>query len=244
MIPKKNSTHRLKREIRHFTNLDHIWWGAKTAAGQARYDNKAELLVRMCKPEKDTKILEVGCGDGEFTRRLLLTRAKIIATDVTPEVVRKGRRAPHSKNIKFYVENAEKLSFKDKTFDIVCGVSLLHHVDTETALREAYRVLKAGGQLFFTEPNLLNPHILLGLYGPSLRKRMEFSPDETALVRWKLEKMLKRIGFRNSLVRNYDFLHPKTPAIAINFMEGVSSVLEKIPLVKEISGSLLVYAVK
>lgn len=233
-----------KNEIAHFTNLEHIWWGAKTPAGQKRYDNKFEILKKICKPQSKHLILEIGCGDGEFTKRLIHLNSKIIATDLTPSVVAKGRKTIKGKNIKFMVDNAEKMQFKNNSFDIVCGVSILHHIDREKTLKEVFRVLKPGGQLFFTEPNLLNPHIFAGLNINWLRERMEFSPDETALIRWEVTKLLKRIGFKKVAVTNYDFLHPKTPTSLIKAVEKISDALEKMPFIKEISGSLIVWATK
>lgn len=235
---------RNKNEITHFSQMDHIWWGALTPAGQKRYDNKFEAFKKICKPNKTHKILEIGCGDGEFTKRLLHLNAQIVATDITPKVVQKGKRDVKAKNIKFLVDDAEKMQFKDKTFDFVCGVSILHHIDTQKALSESFRVLKPAGELFFTEPNLLNLHIFAGLHLGWLRSRMEFSPNETALIRWQVAQMLKSAGFKEVSVSNYDFLHPKTPASMIDVVKKMSNVLEKVPLVKEISGSLIVWAKK
>ena len=68
-----------------------------------------------------------------------------------------------------------QMSFKNKSFDIVCGISILHHVNTKKTLQECYRVLKDGGRLFFTEPNLLNPIINITTNIKPLRKVMEYS---------------------------------------------------------------------
>lgn len=234
----------IQREIHHFNNLEHIWWGARTPAGQIRYNCKANLFKQLCHPNSKTKILEIGCGDGEFTRRLLQTKARIIATDVTPSVVDRGRQLLRRPRLQFRLANCEKLPFTDQSFDIVCGISILHHVHPKKALTEAYRVLKPGGQIFFTEPNLYNPNIYLILHIGYLRRLCEQSPDETALVRWQTAKLLQGVGFSNIQVKNYDFLHPLTPASLVPFITRVSSILENLPLIKEISGSLLIYAKK
>lgn len=235
---------RKANEIKHFSSLEHIWWGAKTPAGQKRYDNKFTKLVEVCKPKNGIKILEIGAGDGEFTNRLKKLNANIVATDITPVVIKRAKRNIKKKNIKFKIENAEKLSFKNESFDLVCGVSILHHLSIQKALKEVHRVLKIGGKAFFTEPNLINPIIFLGLNIPELRKKMEFSPDETALMRYKTKKILKKTGFRKSCVSNYDFLFPKTPISLMSCVEKLGNILEKTPLIKEISGSLLIYAEK
>lgn len=235
---------RMKREVRHFSLLSSVWWGTRTASGQRRYDNKADLLKVLCKVRKGMKILEIGCGDGEFTKRLVDTNSLIVATDITPKLLAKGQQSIKAKGVQFLKEDAQDLNFPDNTFDIVCGVSVLHHVDTHKALREAYRVLKKGGQIFFTEPNLLNPNIWLGLHLPWLKKKMDFSPDETALIRWQVEVILEQSGFRKVLVRNYDFLHPLTPDFLINLVDKIGKVFERLPLIKEISGSIVIWAKK
>ncbi|OGC47744.1 hypothetical protein A2886_01825 [candidate division WWE3 bacterium RIFCSPHIGHO2_01_FULL_42_13] len=240
-LPSLNVT---AEEIQHFSQLEHIWWGAQTTVGQIRYDLKAEKFKECIPDFKNKKVLEIGCGDGEFTKRILNFGAKIIATDVTPAVVQRGRQLIHHPSVKFIVDNAEKMKFANKSMDVVCGVSILHHVNIKKVLSESYRVLKPGGQLFFTEPNLINPQIFLGLHVPFLRRRWEFSPSETALIRWQVEGRLRRVGFRTIRVVNYDFLHPLTPTPLIKVVHRMSQLLERTPLLKEISGSLLIYAQK
>lgn len=235
---------RVDKEIEHFSELSHIWWGAKTIAGQKRYDNKLELFTRLCHLRGKENILEMGCGDGEFSKRLVKLNVNVTATDVTPQVIKRAKKDIKNKRISFKVENAEKISFKNGNFNIVCGISILHHLNAYRALQEAYRVLKNGGQIFFTEPNLLNPHIWLGLHIPYLRQKMEFSPDESALTRWQVAKILKQIGFSDISVVNYDFLHPNTPPLLINFIQVLGRILEKTPIIKEFSGSLMIWAKK
>ncbi len=233
-----------RREIKHFSSLPHIWWGAKTLAGQRRYDRRFELFKKICNPSKNSKILEIGCGDGEFTKRLIILPSKIVAQDLTPKVIKKAKIRFKQKNVKFEIGNAESLNYKNNSFDIVCGISILHHINLRKALKEARRVLKPNGQIFFSEPNLLNPVIYAGLNLSFLRKRMEYSPDEKALLRWQSRDLLKEIGFRKINVFNYDFLHPSTPPFLIKYIEHLSNIFDKKPLIKEISGSLIINAKK
>ena len=53
--------------------------------------------------------------------------------------------------------DAHKLDFPDNTFDMVFGTGILHHLDTETAVKELYRVLKPDGEIVFGEPLARNP---------------------------------------------------------------------------------------
>lgn len=238
---------RTTQEISHFTNLPHVWWGARTPAGQKRYDNKALHFAKTCNIKKGLKILEVGCGDGEFTKRLARVidgESKITAIDITPKLINRAKGYIRNANLTFKVADLERLPFTDRIFDVVCGISILHHVNIKRALGEINRVLKKDGEIFFTEPNMLNPHVYLGLHIKPLRKRMECSDSETAFIRWQLLKILENARFRNIEVKNYDFLHPHTPKFLIGIVERMSQIAEKILLIKEISGSLMIYAKK
>jgi hypothetical protein len=48
----------------------------------------------------------------------------------------------------------------------------------------------------------------------------------------------------NISVTPFDFLHPATPKKLINFIKNLGELLEKMPLIKEFSGSLLIYGRK
>ncbi|AKM83711.1 hypothetical protein A2422_02435 [Candidatus Woesebacteria bacterium RIFOXYC1_FULL_31_51] len=235
---------RIQQEIKHFTELEYIWSGQKTPAGQKRYDNKAVLFRKICKPVAKDKVLEIGSGDGVFTKRLKGIKSQIVATDITPAVIERSKKIIKFEGLTYKIENCEKMSFKNKSFDIVCGISILHHVNTKKTLQECYRVLKDGGRLFFTEPNLLNPIINITTNIKPLRKVMEYSPGEKALLKKDVEKILHDTGFSLVSVKNYDFLLPWAPQSMISFLETAGTVLEKIPFLKEISGSLLIYAEK
>ena len=57
------------------------------------------------------------------------------------------------------------LAFPEASCDVVFGVSVLHHLELDTALREIRRVLKPHGVMIFAEPLDINP---LGRHGPGV----------------------------------------------------------------------------
>jgi hypothetical protein len=69
------------------------------------------------------------------------------------------------------------------------------------------------------------------------------SPDETAFVRWKLKSDLQRLGFQEVEIRPFDWLHPAVPARLIPLASAIGGGLERIPLIREFSGSLFIKAV-
>ena len=238
---------RIQNEVQHgekiANNAVNIWgWG--TPAGKARANRRASYFIQHGGVTAGKKVLEIGCGTGEFTKRIAQTGADITAVDISPDLLEIARETTPNVNVSFLIQNVEKLDFEDGSFDVVIGSSILHHLNLNPAIKEVYRVLKREGGIVFTEPNMLNPQIWLERNIPVIRKLTNNSPDETAFIRWRLKKELMNFGFKNVSIRPFDFLHPFTPDMLIPFISNIGNLVEKIPLAKEIAGSLLIYASK
>ncbi|MFQ5964304.1 MAG: class I SAM-dependent methyltransferase [Candidatus Scalinduaceae bacterium] len=215
-------------------------WNWETPAGKERWARRVKMLTSHIKP--DMKVLEIGCGTGYFTNEIVKTKAEIVAIDISPDLLETAQKEITAENVTFKIENAYKLSFDDNTFDTVIGSSVLHHLKLEDALRELYRVLKPDGTIFFTEPNMLNPHIAIEKIIPIVRRRMGNSPDETAFFRWSLKGKLRKYGFENIHISPFDFLHPQTPKILIPTIKLIGDIAEHTPVISEIAGSLFIKA--
>jgi hypothetical protein len=68
------------------------------------------------------------------------------------------------------------------------------------------------------------------------------SADETAFIRTKLQRVLRESGFENIRIVPFDWLHPATPPRWMPLVQSLGRVLERIPIIREFSGSLLVSA--
>jgi SAM-dependent methyltransferase len=223
-------------------NAEDIWgWG--TPAGKLRADRRARFFIELGGLNHNSRVLEIGCGTGLFTRKVYdVTNAQITAIDISEDLLEQAReKLPEAD---FRIEDAMALSFGDNSFDCVYGSSILHHLDFEKALNEIFRVLKPGGSMIFAEPNMINPQIFLQKNIPALKRWMGDSPDETAIVRWSFEKLMKKTGFENVKIFPYDFLHPAVPKPLIPIIKKTGEIVEKIPLLKEIAGSVVIYGQK
>jgi SAM-dependent methyltransferase len=117
-------------------------------------------------------------------------------------------------------------------------------LEIESALREIRRVLKPEGSIYFTEPNMMNPQIAVQKNVPAIKQRLGGSPDERAFFRWPLKRRLERAGFRAVRIEPFDFLHPRIPPSWIPMIQNLGCFLEKMPLLREIAGSLYIRALK
>ena len=237
---------RLEREIQHGRYLlrhgaGEIWnW--EGPAGRIRWQRRVQMLTSHL--HAGDNVLELGCGVGYFTRELARTGASITAVDISPELLQAAREYCSAPNVTFEIQNAYDLTYADGQFTSVVGSSVLHHLEITEALRQIYRVLKPGGLICFTEPNMLNPQIALQKNVPVIKRHLGDSPDETAFFRWPLRRWIQQAGFRDVRIEPFDFLHPKVPAGWIPLVRNLSNFLEKLPLLREIAGSLYLRAAK
>ena len=237
---------RLANEIRHGRFLAERGageiWNWESPAGKLRWVRRAKMLTNHLAP--GMTVLELGCGTGYFTRELARSGGNIVAIDVSPELLEIARANCSPPNVRYEIQNAYQLSYADAVFDSVVGSSVLHHLEIEAAVREIYRVLKPGGTMCLTEPNMLNPQIAIQKNVAWVKRKLGDSPDETAFFRWPLRSLLERIGYREIRIDPFDFLHPKTPVPVINGVNALGRFLESVPVISEFAGSLYIRAVK
>jgi len=237
---------RLVREIEHGKYLISSGagevWNWESPAGKLRWQRRVKMLSSVL--HNNDRVLELGCGTGYFTRELVKLKVHVTAIDISPELIEVAKNEIKAENVSFEVQNAYEMTYGLNQFDAIIGSSVLHHLEIEKAMTEMFRVLKPGGMIAFTEPNMLNPQIALQKNIPWLKRKLGDSPDETAFFSWKIKKLLHRAGFKNVHVMPFDFLHPAIPAKLIKPVMRISRIAEKTPLLKAIAGSLFIQAVK
>jgi ubiquinone/menaquinone biosynthesis C-methylase UbiE len=113
------------------------------------------------------RVLEVACGRGGFVCDLRRRGARVTGCDFSGAALRVGkekvRRTDARRGAQGFVQgDAQGLPFSDASFDIVISCETIEHVPNPwLAMKEMYRVTRAGGRLFLTTPNYLN---FMGLY--------------------------------------------------------------------------------
>lgn len=109
-----------------------------------------QLVDRI--PNKAGRILDVACGPGASTRRLMRSYAPDMITAVNisqAQVAEARKRAP---GCTIHLMDATRLDFPEAEFDAVICVEAAFHFDTrDIFLREALRILKPGGSLVLSD---------------------------------------------------------------------------------------------
>ncbi len=112
------------------------------------------VLSRRGAPYAEPTLLDCGCGDGEFTIKVakILGATRTLGVDVLPENVALLRL----RGIEGVVANLDRgLPIGGESVDVIVASHVIEHVaDTDTLVREAYRVLKPRGDFVVATPNL------------------------------------------------------------------------------------------
>ena len=102
------------------------------------------------------RMLEVGTGKGYFTLALALKEYRFISVDISEEEQLIARHNVHYYGcehcVEFRIENAERLSFKDGSFDSIFSVNMIHHLAHPfTVIDEFMRVLSLKGKMIVSD---------------------------------------------------------------------------------------------
>lgn len=230
---------RIRREQEHDRRIladAERFWGWSTPAGERRVARRIALLEEALRGVPGPWI-EIGCGTGVFSRRLSGGPFRV-AVDISHELL--GRLRAGGAAARAVQADIHRLPFADASVGAVFGVSVLHHLRYRAALREIRRVLRPGGVLALSEPNILNPlAFVLKLLPPVKRWAGDVSHEIAFFRRW-LAADLARAGFSDVKAEPFDFLFPLLPGGAA--LDPALRRLERVPLLRELSGSLWIRA--
>lgn len=123
-------------------------------------DAQADAIWRLLELDRGMDVLDLACGHGRIANRLASRGARVTALDATAPFLNRAREKASELNVEVeYVEgDMRSLPFPDGRFDRVISwfTSFGYFDDQENrrVLREAHRVLRAGGKLLIENNNL------------------------------------------------------------------------------------------
>jgi 2-polyprenyl-6-hydroxyphenyl methylase/3-demethylubiquinone-9 3-methyltransferase len=95
-------------------------------------------------------VLDVGCGGGFLSNHLGSLGHRVTGLDASRDALAIASRYDHSGLVRYQQGDALQLPFDDASFDVVCAMDFLEHVENpDQVIAEAARVLKPSGLFFF-----------------------------------------------------------------------------------------------
>jgi SAM-dependent methyltransferase len=118
-------------------------WDPERYARSARFVSDLALpVVELLAPQPDERILDLGCGDGVLTEKLVAAGCKVLGVDASPAMV----AATQKRGLSAQVIVAEQLPFGEE-FDAVFSNAALHWMkQPDAVIAGVWRALKPGGR--------------------------------------------------------------------------------------------------
>lgn len=148
-------------QTRRFFDTAASGWTARYANDAAVGARKARFLdavqPRFAKP---ADILDFGCGSGDIALHLAGQGHRLTGYDLSAAMIEQARRTDSAQQVRWIARGIDAaLPFADASFDAVVTSSVLEYVPAlDATLKDLARVLRPGGWLFATVPDMRDPH--------------------------------------------------------------------------------------
>ena len=122
-----------------------------TAAAPLAHQAIHDTVVGMLEKLPRRALLDVPAGEGALGARLIAAGFEVSFCDLYPEIFRLNNREIRRGDLN------DKLPFDDRSFDDVTCLEGLEHIENpQQAMREFSRLMRPGGHLIVSVPNILN----------------------------------------------------------------------------------------
>ena len=161
--------------------IQEMW--TQSAEGYSRNNNQelqsdrkdvwTQAILENAPREGKLKVLDIGCGPGEFSILMALAGHDATGVDLTPAMLEQARANAKKYNVEvnFMNMDVQNLEFEDETFDLVIARNVTWNLqDAEGFFKGCQRVLKKGGRIVYFDANWY-----LHLYDEEFRKQKEIA---------------------------------------------------------------------
>jgi SAM-dependent methyltransferase len=203
-----------------------VVWGLGDYAVMARvFEPAAVALCDLCAVSAGQEVLDVGAGTGNFTVACAREGASVVASDLAPGMIERGRARTEEEgyDVEWVQADVEDLPFEDDRFDCVgSAFGAFIAPRPEVAAAEMFRVVRPGGTVGMTV------WAADGLFGDLSALGQRFSPPapegigrpqewgDEATARARLEGLAARVEVERGTV---DFFAESPEAFAAQFAE-------------------------
>ena len=135
-------------------------WAAKYAPDGPLVGRRTSLSAAVSQnAQAGDRVLDLGCGTGELARVLAAAGFQVTGCDISPQMLLRAT-SDHDRCAEWVRLEPDwrTLPFVSAAFDVVVAASVLEYVaEPVTVLRECARVLRPGGVVLYTVPDLRHP---------------------------------------------------------------------------------------
>ncbi|MDC6448216.1 ubiquinone/menaquinone biosynthesis methyltransferase [Alphaproteobacteria bacterium] len=187
------------------------------------------IFIDIVNPSNDDIIIDVGSGSGDLVLEIQkkFINTKIDVVDLNYEMLKEGEKKIKNDNVKFFLQNAESLNFRSNSYDkYVISFCLRNITNIDQSFKEAFRVLKPGGQYYCLEFSKPSSFFISNIYKyyksnfiPFLGKIFSNNRDAYNYLNESIDMFPTQQDLKNRL-ENAGFTSVKF----INLFDGIVSV--------------------
>ncbi len=196
-----------------------------------------EDLILQSVSFKGKRVLDIGCGDGHFTRRFRDADgpASMVGVDPAPHAIAvASARNDAIPEIRFLVGDGHKLPWRDDAFDMAVIQGVLHHDDQPwETISEAFRLAP---EVVILEPNGNN----LGLKVIEKASRYHREHHERSYPTLRLLKWVRQGGGTITSVKFGGFVPMFCPDSIARMTKRIEPVLEQTPIARVLACAVVV----
>lgn len=207
--------------------------------GPLLFEPYAKNLIDRISKRNFMSVLELACGTGRVTQYLVQSQpdAKIIATDINPDMLEVAKKKIESKNIEWKQADMQEIPFDDSVFDLViCQYGVMFLPDKVKAYKEIYRVLVPGGIFLFNTWDRLEANEMLHHSDLVVNSFFKENPVEFYKIPFsyfdkdKIKRELNEGGFKN-----ITFTSVKKEGVSDTAENAAKGVVEGNPVINAIN---------
>jgi len=157
------------------------------------------LALQIADIREGHVVLDLAAGTGDFALRAARADgvARVIAGDLTPEMLRAGKIREHAEAVDWIACDALSLPFADRTVDrVLVGYGLRNFADLAHGLSEIRRVLRPEGKLVALDFGRIEPEWLDRLY-------LRYLEISTSVAGWALHRDVESYRYIPESLRTY-----------------------------------------
>jgi SAM-dependent methyltransferase len=228
---------------------------------------RVALLETLLPSLDGLRLLDAGCGGGEYVKALLARGADVRGLELAEDKLEAVRRLPPEIGGRIHAGDLEAAPFASSCFDAVLANEMLEHVpDDRAALREVHRILRPGGHLVVFSPSRLHPFETHGVFSKRSGSRISHAapfvpwiplPLGRRFLRywarnywpWELRRLLWDSGFKTLrcgyLWQTFENISGQQPAWmgpVRPLLRGAAAILERAPVLRALGVSQWVLA--
>lgn len=224
------------QEIAKFEELAHRWWDPDSEFKPLHQINPLRLdYIERRAPLQGKQVLDVGCGGGILAESMAQRGARVIGIDMgeTPLSVARLHQMESGAEVDYQQITAERLAKEQPaSFDVVTCMEMLEHVpEPASVIQACQRLVKPGGNVFFSTINrnprsflfaIIGAEYLLQLLPKGTHDYSKFiKPSE--LEHWARQSGLQVLELTGMSYNPFSQTYSLGPDVAVNYLMHCAS---------------------